>query len=52
MATSKFNLEGGYIKIFSPGSEHSCSAKGVDQIDITWYFSSRTESFYFLASFR
>ena len=52
MATSKFNLEAGYMKIISPGSEHSCSAKRVDRIDITWYFSSRTENFYFLACFK
>ena len=29
MATSKFNLEAGYMKIISPGSEHSCLAKQV-----------------------
>ena len=52
MATSEFNLESGYMKIVSPGSEHSCSAKGIDEIDITWYFSSRTENFYFLAYFK
>ena len=52
MATSKFNLEAGYMKIISPGSEHSCSAKRVDKIDITWYFSSQTENFYFLACFK
>ena len=34
---------------FSPGYEHSSSAKRVEKIDITWYFSFRTESFYFLA---
>ena len=47
MATSKFNLEAGYIKIISPESEHSCSANRVNEIDITWYFSSRTEKFLF-----
>ena len=35
MATSKFNLEAGYMKIISPGSEHFCSVKQVDKIDIT-----------------
>ena len=35
MAASKFNLEAGYTKIISPGSEHSCSAERVDEIDIT-----------------
>ena len=52
MATSKFNLEAGYMRIISPGSEHSCSAKRVDRIDITWYFSYWTEKFYFLACFK
>ena len=52
MATSKFNSEAGYMKIISPGSEHSCSAKRVDKIDIRWYFSSQTENFYFLAYFK
>ena len=49
MAISKFNLEDGYMKIISPRSEHSCSAKQVGKIDITWYFSSWTENYYFLA---
>ena len=52
MAISKFNLEAGCMKIISPGSEHSCLAKRVDKIDITWYFSSGTENFYFLAGFK
>ena len=52
MATSKFDLEAGYMKIFSPGSENSNSAKGVERIDITWYFSSRTENFYLLTCFK
>ena len=52
MATSKFNLETGYMKIFSPWSEHSSSVKQVEKIDITWCFSSRTENFYFLTSFK
>ena len=52
MATSKFDLEAGYMKIFSPGSENSNSAKRVEKIDITWYFSSWTESFYLLACFK
>ena len=34
MAASKFNLEAGYT-IISPGSEHSCSAERLDEIDIT-----------------
>ena len=52
MATSKFNLEAGYMKIISPGPEHSCSTKRVVKIDITWYFSSRTENFFFLGCFK
>ena len=52
MAISKFNLEAGYMKIISPASEHSFSAKQVEKIDITWYFSSQTENFYFLACFK
>ena len=52
MATWKFNLEAGYMKIISPVSEHSYSAKRVDKIDIPWYFSSLTENFYFLACFK
>ena len=48
MPTSKFNLKAGYIKIFSPGSEHTSSVKRVEKIDITWIFSYRTEIFYFL----
>ena len=34
MATSKFDLAAGYMKIFSPGSEHSNSAKRVEKINI------------------
>ena len=52
MSISKFNLEADFMKIFSPESEHSSSAKRVENIDITWYFSSRTENFYFLACFK
>ena len=52
MVTSKFNLEADYMKTISPGSKHSCSAKRVDETDISWYFSSQTEIFYFLASFK
>ena len=52
MASSKFNLEAGYMNFISLGSEHSCSAKRVDKIDITWCFSSRTENVYFLACFK
>ena len=39
MATSKFNLDAGYINIFSPGSENYNSAKRVGRIDIRLYFS-------------
>ena len=42
MATSEFNLEADFMKVLSRGSEHSNSAKQVENIDITWYFSSRT----------
>ena len=35
MATSKFNLETDYMKIFSSGSENSNSAKRVEKVDIT-----------------
>ena len=52
MATLKFNLEAGYMKSFSPGSEHSSSAKRVEKIDILWYFSSRTKIYDFLACFK
>ena len=52
MATFRFNLEAVYMKIISPGCEHSCSAKRVDKIDTTWYFSYRTENFYFLGCFK
>ena len=51
MATSKFNLEAGYMTIISPGSEHSCSAKRVGKTNIIWYFSSWTKTFYFLFNF-
>ena len=52
MAASKFNLEADYMKIISPRSENPSSAKRVDKIDVTWYFSSRTENFYFLDCFK
>ena len=52
MATSKFNLQADYMKIFNSGSENSNSAKRVEKVDIAWYFSSRTENFYFLACFK
>ena len=52
MATSKFNLEADYMKTFSSGSENSNSAKRVEKVDITWYFSSRSEKFYFLVCFK
>ena len=47
MATSKFNLEADYMKIFTSGPENFNSAKRVDKVDITWYFSCRTEKFLF-----
>ena len=52
MATSKFDLLAGYLKIFSPGSENCNSAKRVEKNDIIWYFSSRTENFHLLACFK
>ena len=52
MATSKFDLGAGNIKIFSPGSENSNLAKLVEKIDLIWYFSSRTENLYLLACFK
>ena len=51
MATLKFNLEAGYMKIFSPVSEHSNSAKRVEKIDFLWYFSSLTKIFLFSSLF-
>ena len=42
----------GYMKIFSPGSESSSSAKRVEKLDIAWYFSFGTENFCFLACFK
>ena len=52
MATSKFKIEADYVVIFNSGSENSNSAKRVEKVDITWYFSSRTKNFYFLACFK
>ena len=35
------------MKIFSPGSKSSSSAKRVEKLDIAWYFSFGTENFVF-----